>query len=292
MHYQLSLVVKEQDLPLAELCIEQLDALSVSYLPAHVHQPEIYEPELGATPKWEYTEIQLLFDKPPEDAWLFFLRDQLNLPIVRCYCEKIAHQDWQKQIIAETRPIYFEDKLVVGPEEYLSQLTTSHIKLFLTPGLAFGTGTHPTTNMCLTWLSSQEPVDYVIDYGCGSGILAIAALLLGSQKVTAVDIDPQALLATRNNAMNNHLTEQQLSVCLPEALPGKQTKLLIANILAKPLIALAPDFAKLVESGGKLLLAGILVEQQALLYNTYCQWFTVKRVAQQENWALLEAQRK
>ena len=159
-----------------------------------------------------------------------------------------------------------------------------------TPGLAFGTGTHPTTAMCLRWLDAQvTPGIHVIDYGCGSGILAIAALALGARRAHAFDIDPQALLATDENATRNQLRAGLTTVATAQELP--QADFVVANILAAPLAALAPDLSELVLPGGTILLAGLLADQVEELCAAYAPWITLRVASTQDGWVLLTGQR-
>lgn len=165
--------------------------------------------------------------------------------------------------------------------------------LELDPGLAFGTGTHPTTAMCLEWLARNPPRDLsLVDYGCGSGILAVGAVLLGASHAWAVDIDPQALTATRENARRNGIPASRLTTGAPEALAGTSAvDLVIANILAGPLIELAARFAALLREGGSAVLSGVLTTQSAALEQAYAPWFTLRSVETREEWSMLRLSR-
>jgi ribosomal protein L11 methyltransferase len=166
------------------------------------------------------------------------------------------------------------------------------VNLLLDPGLAFGTGTHPTTALCLTWLDGAELASKtVIDYGCGSGILAIAAAKLGASSVYAVDIDPQALMASDRNASDNGVASH-ITLTLPGKLPAVKVDILLANILAGPLIELAPRFGSLVLPQGQLVLSGILAEQAEEVQAAYTPWFDFGQSQQREDWVLLQAVRK
>jgi ribosomal protein L11 methyltransferase len=160
----------------------------------------------------------------------------------------------------------------------------------LDPGLAFGTGTHPTTAMCLQQLSTLDlSTREVIDFGCGSGVLAIGALLLGARSALAVDTSPQALVATRSNAQRNHIAEQRLHICLPTALSGnEQADLVIANILAGPLCELAPLLCRQLRPGGILILSGILVEQVEMLRESY--EIDLQIAAEKDGWVALRGE--
>jgi len=161
----------------------------------------------------------------------------------------------------------------------------------LDPGLAFGTGTHPSTALCLEWLCLAPLAGKrVIDYGCGSGILALAAARLGARDVLATDIDPQALQAAAENARRNHLSKS-IRVFAPDELPGDETDILVANILANPLRELAPRFGDLVRPGGLLAMAGILREQVPAVMASFTPAFAMDEVGQRENWAMLAGRR-
>jgi ribosomal protein L11 methyltransferase len=166
--------------------------------------------------------------------------------------------------------------------------------LALDPGLAFGTGTHPTTALCLEWLDSQQLQGCtVIDYGCGSGILGIAALLLGARQVIAVDNDPQALVATRDNAERNHITPERLITCLPGQLPKDCTAdVMVANILAGPLQELAPLLTGLTGRSGRIALSGILAEQAEAVAAAYRQHFALEPVARRDEWVRIDGARR
>jgi ribosomal protein L11 methyltransferase len=166
------------------------------------------------------------------------------------------------------------------------------VVLKLDPGLAFGTGTHATTAMCLEWLASRDLAGTtLLDYGCGSGILALAALALGSRAAMAFDIDPQALLATQDNATKNALQDRLTIVGESHAIQGV-FDCVVANILAGPLCRLAPDLARHCRAGGALLLAGLLDGQAAEVAQAYGPWFDIETAAQREGWTLLAGRRR
>ena len=188
----------------------------------------------------------------------------------------------------------FGQRLWVAPLEEADALSQNKelVVIKLDPGLAFGTGTHQTTALCLEWLDAHPPVNQlVIDYGAGSGILAIAALLLGAQKVWAVHYDPQALLSTKENALRNNISESQLMTLLPNdltATPLPQASLILANILAEPLISLAPSLSKCCEIGGYIVLSGLLTSQAEAVKAAYLPWFTFdEAVTKEDGYCLL-----
>jgi ribosomal protein L11 methyltransferase len=166
------------------------------------------------------------------------------------------------------------------------------IRVELDPGLAFGTGTHPTTAMCLEWLDGQDLRGRaLVDYGCGSGILAIAALKLGAASVRAVDIDPQAITATMENAERNGISSG-LTVTDEPALPAGSADVLVANILAGPLVDLAPGFAAAIRAGGSIALSGVLAEQVDVVTAAYRPWFDIALTAAREGWGLIGGRRR
>jgi ribosomal protein L11 methyltransferase len=167
------------------------------------------------------------------------------------------------------------------------------VNLLLDPGLAFGTGTHPTTALCLEWLDGQDLNDCnLLDFGCGSGILAIAALLLGAKQAVGTDIDVQALEASRDNAGRNHIEAERFPLYLPEDLPQEQADVLVANILAGPLVALAPQLASLVKPGGRLALSGILAEQGEEVAAAYADTFDLDPIANRDGWVRITGRRR
>jgi ribosomal protein L11 methyltransferase len=181
----------------------------------------------------------------------------------------------------------FADKLWVCPTDQ-EQVEPGTVCLTLDPGLAFGTGTHPTTALCLEWLASHNLTDKtVIDYGCGSGILAVAAILLGAKVAHAVDIDPQAITATQSNALKNNV-QDKIKCYLPEQFTPLQADIVLANILAKPLIDMSEQICALLVSGGQLVLSGILYEQAESVISAYQSHITFNPLVQQEDWIRLD----
>ncbi|MGJ8687844.1 MAG: 50S ribosomal protein L11 methyltransferase, partial [Spongiibacteraceae bacterium] len=182
-------------------------------------------------------------------------------------------------------PIQCGEKLWICPS-WKEPADPTATNILLDPGLAFGTGTHPTTWLCLQWLSQQNLEGLtVVDYGCGSGILGIAALLLGADKVYAVDIDPQALSATRDNAQRNGISDEKIECMFPDAFPASlQADMVLANILAGPLVELAPRIAGAAKPGAPLCLSGVLERQAPELQQCYKQWFSNIELASKEEW--------
>lgn len=257
----------------------------------------IFEPELGTTPLWQKTSITGLFtaDCPLKTTIDFIQKEQLNhhpnQPLPSIKSEILEDKDWEREWMDNYKPMQFGERLWVCPT-WLSPPDTTAVNLMLDPGLAFGTGTHPTTALCLEWLDSQQLNNcYLIDYGCGSGILAIAALLLGATKVTGIDIDPQALEASRNNLQTNQIDHKRLQLHMPEDAPTEQADILIANILAEPLIQLAEEFSQRIKPQGKLCISGLLSTQATSIKQAYSPWFEFEDPREKDGWICIIATR-
>ncbi len=256
----------------------------------------LFEPAPESTPLWQATKVIGLFDATIDIASVKkYLKQHLdNQAVSTLKIEPIEDKDWIRAGMAHFQPMRFGKKLMICPS-WCENPDPTAITLMLDPGLAFGTGTHPTTRLCLEWLDQHPPTDAtVIDYGCGSGILAIAALKLGARFVYAVDNDPQALISTQHNAKNNALTEKSLLTLLPEALDAslkenKKVDLLLANILANPLISLAPIFAELVCENGTIVLSGFLENQIDAVFEPYKPWFKLLETKNIEGWVRMSA---
>lgn len=258
----------------------------------------IFEPDLGTTPLWQSTVVTGLFSAEHDlDNTLAQIRTQLpcllpmHQPVPIVSAEILEDKDWERAWMDMYHPMQFGQRLWVCPS-WREVPDPTAVNLLLDPGLAFGTGTHPTTALCLEWLDGVPLHGLtVIDYGCGSGILGIATLLLGATHVTAVDIDPQALIATRDNLQRNQLEETRISTYLPENVPSCQADVLIANILAGPLIQLETTFSTLIKSGGKLLLSGLLETQAIDIREAYQAHFDIEEVTSKDNWIRIIATR-
>lgn len=266
-------------------------ALSVTLTDA-ADQP-VLEPAPGETPIWPRTRLTGLFEAGVDTAdverRLCRALGMPELPGLRI--EPLEDRDWARAWMDDFRPMRFGRRLWICPEGFEPPEPRGTV-LLLDPGLAFGTGTHPTTALCLEWLDAHPPEGLeMIDYGCGSGVLAIAAVLLGVREVRAVDNDAQALAATRANAAKNGVAPS-VTTFAPEALPDEPTDLLLANILARPLCELARRFAALVRAQGRVVLSGILESQVDALRAAYGPWFDLSAPTLREGWACLEGQRK
>jgi ribosomal protein L11 methyltransferase len=270
----------------------------------------VLEPPPGATPLWPHVRIKALFEANVDPATLLAgLRATLAMPLPDASFEHIADRAWEREWLKDFRPMRFGQRLWICPGGQRPQLdaapgvpapvprdspgqTCCPLVIDLDPGLAFGTGTHPTTALCLEWLDAAQLQDrFVIDYGCGSGVLAIAALKLGAAAALAIDIDPQALLATRDNAVRNGVAER-LTVAAPDHAQRGRADILLANILAEPLLELAPAFAERVAGGGTVVLSGILQSQAAPVASRYAAWFDMRPAIVRDDWALLYGVRR
>lgn len=276
---------------LIELISDLLDeAGAIAVTLESAQNEEIFEPSPGANPLWEHSKIIGLFHDDVDLEHVIHAISATIAPqtIHRYTIETILDQDWQKICTDAFQPICFKEKLWVCPSWHALP-NDGKPYLILDPGLAFGTGAHPTTALCLEWLAENlKKEDLMIDYGCGSGILAIAALKLGAQTVWAIDNDPQSLEATLKNSQSNHLSSQQLHILTPEELPPIQADTLIANILANPLIQLAPHLRRLVKTNGRIVLSGILSHQTDIVMSAYAPWCEFSSPVMKEEWALLE----
>lgn len=269
--------------------LDAAGAVSITFEDA-ADQP-ILEPLPGETYLWPRTRVSGLFAAESDTALIFdTLRRQLGEPTLQPIVTQVEDQDWERAWMDQFHPVRFGRRLWVCPNWHLPP-RAEDVNVMLDPGLAFGTGTHPTTALCLEWLDAHDLHEKtVIDYGCGSGILAIAAAKLGARRIWAVDYDPQALTATANNAVSNRVSEQ-ISVHEPAALPQVRADILVANILSGPLLELAPHFARLVQPGGKLVLSGILNNQASALLEKYRVWFNMDPSISQGDWVRLSGQR-
>lgn len=269
-----------------------MDHGAVSATLQDMQDQPVLEPALGTTPMWSQTRVIGLFDANEDlNQVVKNVETQLQQTLPNWKAEPLEDKDWIRAWMDNFKPMQFGHKLWVVPSTFAPPHPDA-INILLDPGLAFGTGTHPTTSMCLEWLDAHPPVgQQIIDFGCGSGILAIAGILLGATKAEAIDLDPQALLATKDNAEKNRV-QDKISTHLPEKFEKQQTSLLLANILAAPLITLAPYFAELTLLHGNIVLSGILAEQANDVLGAYQPYFDIAIWKQQDDWVCLAGMRK
>jgi ribosomal protein L11 methyltransferase len=295
---QLKALISPEQAEAMEESLMAAGACSVTYEDAK-DQP-VLEPELGTTPLWDATIITGLFTADEDMQAAHEMASNVfkhltgeNLPEYRV--EILENQDWTRTWMEHFKPMQFGSRLWICPS-WQEAPEPEAVNLLLDPGLAFGTGTHPTTALCLKWLDAHVDPNMhkaVIDYGCGSGILGIAALLLGAEKVIAVDNDPQALLASMDNLKRNHLDQDRMSTHLPAEVPeGAQADILLANILAKPLYELSERLAALTKPAGVIVLSGILEDQAAELRAHYENYFDMDQAVIEDGWARLTGRKK
>ena len=289
---QLSLTCPAAQLAEVEDLMLELGAMSISLCDAG--DEPIYEPMPGATPVWRESVISATFaeDSDPEQ-----LAQLLLARLPAALSQTVNHgsfkdRDWQQSYRQHFKPLQCAENLWIVPSWSEPPDPRATI-VRLDPGLAFGTGSHPTTALCLAWLAQQELTNMgVIDFGCGSGILAIAAIKLGADRVLAVDIDEQALTACRSNMEVNTVTAEQILVSQPEMIGETTADLLMANILAGPLVELAPRFAELVIPGGKIVLSGILTSQLNDIQLAYDKFFELDSACHRGDWACIGGRRR
>lgn len=253
----------------------------------------ILEPGPGETPLWQQIVLTVLFDAEIDrEATLANLQASDAWPkdaVARF--KAVDDQDWVRAWMDRFQPMQFGHRLWVCPS-WRPIPESAQVALLLDPGLAFGTGTHPTTRLCLEWLDGADLHNaHVLDYGCGSGILAIAAAKLGAATLTALDNDPQALIATKENAERNGVTLENIEICLPPLAENFHCDVVLANILAEPLRQLAPQFAKILRPSGHLVLSGLLAEQGEELIARYRPWFDNLRIVQLDDWIRIDGRR-
>jgi ribosomal protein L11 methyltransferase len=290
---QVSVAANDNNYQLVEDTLLALGAQSVTFRDA-ADNP-ILEPQPGETPLWQQAVITGLFDDrlKPE-----ILREQIRQHLdddLEMEITPLPDQDWTRAWMAAFKPMQFGKRLWVCPK-HIDPPDPEAVNLRLDPGLAFGTGTHPTTSLCLRWLdtnlTSESCCRSVLDYGCGSGILAIAAILLGAEYAHCVDIDEQALQATVDNAQANQVA-QHISTCKPEQLQSsRQYDLVLANILSGPLTELAPILAQHCHPDSDIVLSGILTDQAGSVRDAYSSYFSMSPIATLDDWVLLHGKRK
>jgi len=297
---QISINTTKANAELAEDCLFSAGAQTVTLTDA-ADQP-ILEPGLDETPVWNAVTITGLFDSNSEQQQLLdIIKQNLGETNYTCQTEILQDQNWTRAWMDHYQAMQFGERLWVCPL-HIEPPDPEATNLRLDPGLAFGTGTHPTTALCLRWLdqnvhAKEKSQQTLLDYGCGSGILAIAACMLGISHADGVDIDPQALIATLNNAETNQVKDK-ISTYLPGdfqkhyAGSPPQYDIVAANILSGPLAELAPTLASHTKPGGDIVLSGILKEQAETVRNTYSEYFAMDEPLFEEDWVLLHGIKK
>ncbi len=291
---QIAISTTKDNAERAEDCLFATGAETVTLTDA-ADQP-ILEPGVNEVPIWNDVIVTGLFNFDDNQQALL---DSINLCMTdtsySCSSEILEDQNWTRAWMDHYHEMQFGERLWVCPL-HVEPTQPEAINLRLDPGLAFGTGTHPTTSLCLRWLDQNITTqDTLLDYGCGSGILAIAACMLGTKQADCVDIDPQALLATHSNAEINNVAKR-VNTYLPEDYlkhhAGTQYDIVMANILSGPLAELAPTLARHTKANGDIVLSGILREQADTVLNTYSQFFKMDDPVFEEDWVMLHGVKK
>jgi ribosomal protein L11 methyltransferase len=284
-YLELSFELDDLDPQAAESACMQSGALCVTFIDAH--DDPVLEPRPGEVRLWRQTRLQALYDAQRADAALIVtLAAAIGIDPLQLRARAVADRVWEREWLRDFHAMRFGERLWICPR-HESVPDPQAVVVRLDPGLAFGTGSHPSTALCLQWLDGTSLSGRtVVDYGCGAGALAIAALKLGARRAFAFDIDPQALLATRENALDNAVADRlQLCERAEQIPPG--CDVLLANILAEVLISLNQQFAQLLPPGARVLLAGILATQEAEVAAAFLKWFDIRRFAQREGWVAL-----
>ena len=286
---QLTLQTSKASNDKAEQALLDAGALSVTFRDAQDNP--VLEPLPGETPLWEEIILSGLFDadintEVLKSAIKSKLGEQTTLKV-----EVLEDKDWVRAWMDDYKPMQFGKRLWVCPK-HIPPPQADAINLMLDPGLAFGTGTHPTTALCLEWLDSVDVHNkQILDFGCGSGVLAIAALLLGADHCDGTDIDPQAIIASKDNAEENKVSAK-FDLFLPADMPEKTYDIVLANILAGPLTELAEKLAGYCISGGSIVLSGILETQSEKIIQAYSPWFELEPITVQEDWIRVSGRKK
>lgn len=286
----LSVDLQGRDPDAAEAACFAAGAVSVTLTDAV--DDAILEPAPGEVRLWPQTVMQALFPAAaagPES--IVALAGALEIPATQIRVERIADRVWEREWLKDFHAMRFGRRLWIVPHHEAAPTDADAVLVRLDPGLAFGTGTHPSTALCLTWLDARLPADAtVIDYGCGSGVLAIAAARLGARAAHGFDIDPQALIATRDNAAANAVTAQVHVHEVAATLPT-QADVVIANILAGTLVELAPVLCGRLAPGGQLILAGILKQQVHEVRAGFAPWMELSVFGERDDWSALTGRR-
>ena len=280
---QISFQIKKSQADLISEVLTGLGSLSITY--SDTLDDAIYEPPVGQTPLWDNVTVNALFstDVNQEDikASIFEI---CNVNALTSFI--LQDRVWEDECKKDFHSMKFGENLWVCPSwESQAELPSDAIIINMDPGLAFGTGSHQTTSLCLEYLDANPPKNIdVIDFGCGTGILAIAAAKLGASRVLAIDNDPQAIISSKDNVINNQCESIIKTIHSKDEIDFEGCDLLIANILTNPLIKLAPTFAALVNPDGELLLSGILKKQVDRVVSCYSEYFTNLEVSNIDEW--------
>jgi ribosomal protein L11 methyltransferase len=290
---QVSIAATDNNYQLIEDTLLSLGAQSVTFKDA-ADNP-ILEPQPGETPLWKSAIVTGLFaDRHNAEILREQIRQHLDNDRLDIEIASLPDRDWTRAWMDTFKPMQFGKQLWVCPK-HMEPPDPLAVNLRMDPGLAFGTGTHPTTSLCLRWLdahvSPHSGYRNVLDYGCGSGILAVAAIMLGADSADCVDIDEQALQATRDNAEANQVSDRISTYQPPDLEADSQYELVLANILSGPLTELAPVLAKHCRPGGDIVLSGILSDQAESVRMAYSGFFNMITTETLDDWVLLHGTR-
>ena len=289
--------------PRCERALEDLGALSVTMQDADAETADeqaIFEPGVGETPLWKQMTLTALFDADTDALALLAALESFDpgLHWEQAAVRKVEDQDWERAWLDQFKPMRFGARTWVVPwnHEVPVEAGPDAAIIRLDPGLAFGSGTHPTTALCLEWLDDlaargELQSRDVLDFGCGSGILALAAIKLGAARADGIDNDPQAIIATHDNAERNGIASQ-LHAVLPEQASSRRYPVVVANILASALDALAETLASHCEAGTRIALSGILAGQEDELLRRYAAWFDELKAVRLDDWMRIDGARR
>jgi len=285
-YHQIEFNIAKDDLTETEKILESYQPLSISI--QGFGEEKIYEPLPGEMPIWEKIRVKAMYQNIKNLSELE--NEIINKTNIKIFNNKvikaIGGKDWQEEWLQSSKPMRFGEKLWIYPDHLIDNLE-GKVCVNLNPGLAFGTGSHPTTRLCLEWLEkSNLDQKSVLDYGCGSGILGISAIKLGAKSVTAIDLDPQAVIASKNNAEKNHV-QQEIKITDNNKKIEKNFNIIVANILAKPLIELAPYFYKKLNQDGVICLSGILEVQINIIKDAYLKYFNLSEIKIKDGWVMM-----
>ena len=300
-YLQLSIPVTQPLQPRVERALEDVGALAITLQDAHLDAADeqaIFEPGVGELPLWDEMTLTALFEADSDPLLLLAALDAFDpdLDWRRARFETIEDQDWERAWLDTFQPMRFGERTWIVPwnHDLPPEADAPDAAIVrLDPGLAFGSGTHPTTALCLQWLDElaargELQGRAVLDFGCGSGILALAALKLGAAHAVGVDNDPQAITATADNAQRNG---ESIATFLPQDEPAATYPVVVANILASALDALAETLAARTAAGGRIAMSGILAGQEAELLQRFAPWFDALAVTRQDDWMRIDGLR-
>ena len=288
--FEIRVCLNRSQILATEILLETLGATSISLEDAE-NQPVFVE-EVGSTPLWQTITLTALFSQNQNLDDLQRRLEEVLAASIEITSQEIKEQDWQKKSIQNFQPTQFGERLWICPS-WMTYPDPFAINIRLDPGLAFGTGSHPTTSLCLEWLCNHSLENKtVMDFGCGSGILAIAAYFLGALKIYAIDHDPQAIQAIKMNIDNNAVDETNIQTDLASTPVQQGCDIIIANVLLQPLIELRPHFVESLSPSSKLILSGILEHQYEQLEQSYRPYFDFDEIRSKNEWLLIQASLK